>query len=93
MASPGVSPSSLRSKSICRPMHSPRNGLAAAASRTASPRPLSARHFMQSGMAPCPGKTTRSAARMASGSAVITTEAAGATWASAFCTERRLPIP
>ncbi len=48
---------------------------------------------MQSGMAPCPGKTTRSAARMASGSAVITTEAAGETWASAFPTERRLPIP
>jgi hypothetical protein len=48
---------------------------------------------MQSGIAPCPGKTTRSEAPIAAGSEVISTRACGATCARAFCTERRLPMP
>ena len=48
---------------------------------------------MQSGIAPWPGNTTRSAARMASGSAVISTARRGRDVPSAFCTERRLPMP
>ncbi len=48
---------------------------------------------MQSGIAPWPGKTTRSARRIAAGSDVMATSSAGATCTSAFCTERRLPMP
>jgi hypothetical protein len=48
---------------------------------------------MQSGIAPCPGNTTRSAPATASGSAVTSTRAAGATRSIAFDTERRFPMP
>jgi len=48
---------------------------------------------MQSGIAPWPGKTTRSAVRMACGSLLTLTSAYGATRIRACATERRLPIP
>ena len=48
---------------------------------------------MQSGIALWPGSTTRAAPRITPGSAVTTMLRSGATWASAFATERRLPIP
>ncbi len=48
---------------------------------------------MQSGMAPWPGKTTRSAAVTTAGSDVTRTVIFGATCSIAFATERRLPIP
>ncbi len=48
---------------------------------------------MQSGSAPCPGNTTRSAARTSAASPDTRTRAFGATCSSAFATERRLPIP
>ena len=48
---------------------------------------------MQSGIALCPGSTTRSAARITAGSPDTTISRSGATCASAFATERRLPIP
>lgn len=68
MPRPGVSPSSLCSKSICSPTQTAKNGLFRIASRTASSIPVVRRFFMQSGIAPCPGKTTRSAFRTSSGS-------------------------
>ena len=55
--------------------------------------PLAASCRMQSGIAPWPGTTTRSAARIAAGSAVTRTSSRGATCSSALATERRLPIP
>jgi len=48
---------------------------------------------MQSGMAPWPGTTTRSAARIAPGSAVTRTRSSGATCSSALETDLRLPMP
>ena len=48
---------------------------------------------MQSGIAPWPGTTTRSAARIAFGSEVTSTSSRGATCSSAFDTERMLPMP
>jgi hypothetical protein len=48
---------------------------------------------MQSGIAPWPGKTMRSAARISAGSALMRTVADGATCSSALATERRLPMP
>ena len=48
---------------------------------------------MQSGIALWPGSTTRAASPMTSGSALTTMVRSGATCASAFATERRLPIP
>ena len=48
---------------------------------------------MQSGIALCPGSTTRAAAPITAGSALTTMLRSGATCASAFATERRLPIP
>ena len=48
---------------------------------------------MQSGIALWPGSTTRAAARITAGSALTTIARSGATWTSAFATERRLPIP
>jgi hypothetical protein len=48
---------------------------------------------MQSGIAPWPGKTTRSAAVTSAGSDETSTWRPSATWASACQTERRLPIP
>ncbi len=48
---------------------------------------------MQSGIAPWPGSTTRSAARIASGRSTHFTSAAGSAFMSACATERRLPIP
>ena len=92
-ASPGVSPSSLRSNSICRPMQMPRKGLERAASSTAGRNPLASSSRMQSGIAPCPGNTTRSARPTDSGSEVTATVASGATCSSALETERRLPMP
>jgi hypothetical protein len=59
--SPAVSPSSLRSNSICMPTQTPkrlgRRQRAAPFAQTAASSPR-----MQSGIAPCPGNTTRSAA-------------------------------
>src|SRR5512143_1133651 len=48
---------------------------------------------MQSGIAPWPGKTTRSALLITAGSEVMTTLSFGATCSIALATERRLPIP
>ena len=48
---------------------------------------------MQSGIALWPGSTVRSAARMVPASEDTTTSRSGATWRSAFATERRLPVP
>src|SRR5262249_1892079 len=90
---PGVSPSSPRSNSICRPMQMPRKGLARAASTTASRAPLAASCRMQSGMAPWPGTTTLSEERISRGPAVTRTSAFGATRSIALETDRRLPIP
>ena len=88
-----VGPSSLASKSICRPRQMPRNGRSRMAASTLSASPLARRPFMQSGMALWPGRTTRSASRIAAASAETSTSRSGATWASAFATERRLPMP
>ena len=63
----------------------------AMASRSAASTPLWRMASAQAGMAPCPGTTTRSAARTASGSRVTTTRPP--TSRSAFSTERRLPAP
>ena len=60
-AESGVSPSSLFSNSICRPMQMPRNGFSCAAATTAARSPRASISRMQSGMAPLPGKTTRAA--------------------------------
>jgi hypothetical protein len=92
-ASPGVSPSSPCSNSICMPMQMPRNGFARVHSTTASRAPLAASWRMQSGIAPWPGTTTLSAARICAGSAVTRTRTPGATRSSAFDTERMLPMP
>ena len=75
--------------------------LEAAASSTASCRPDSRSSRMQSGIAPWPGSTTRSAANTSSGLAVTTTSNAApllfassrATCNTACDTERRLPMP
>ena len=40
-----------------------------------------------------PGSTTLDACRITAGSPLTTIFASGATWASAFATERRLPMP
>ena len=77
------------------PTQTPNSGLLAAASSTDSSRPESASSRMQSGIAPCPGSTTRVARRTTSGSEVTNTSTP--TW-SAACftacdTERRLPMP
>ena len=53
---------------------------------------------MQSGIAPCPGRTIRSAALTSSGLEVTTISKAAprvsaATWRTACDTERRLPMP
>ena len=48
---------------------------------------------LQSGIAPWPGKTTRSAPATTAGSAVTTTPRPPATCSSACDTERRLPMP
>ncbi len=88
-----MSPSSLRSNSICKPMQMPRNGLLRAASSTASRRWRASSSRMQSGIAPCPGNTTRAAERTACGSLVTMTVWRGATCSIAFATERRLPMP
>jgi hypothetical protein len=48
---------------------------------------------MQSGIAPCPGKTTRSAASISAALELMRTVSFGATCSSAFATERRLPMP
>ncbi len=50
---------------------------------TADPAQRAARLRMASGMAPCPGKTTRAARWMTAGSAVISMRVFGLTWASA----------
>src|SRR5512137_1960173 len=48
---------------------------------------------MQSGIAPWPGNTTRSARRITAASEVMVTLSLGATCSIALATERRLPIP
>src|SRR5512135_2430065 len=48
---------------------------------------------MQSGIAPWPGNTTRSARRITAASEVMVTLSFGATCSIALATERRLPIP
>ncbi len=55
------------------PMQTPSRGFVAAASRTAASSPESRSWRMQSGIAPWPGRTTRSAAATTSGSDVTTT--------------------
>ena len=52
------------------PRQMPRNGFASAAARTASTRPSARRFSIALFAAPTPGKTTRSAARITSGSRV-----------------------
>ncbi len=71
----------------------PRKGLSAAARTTAGRKPRADSSRMQSGMAPWPGTTTRSAAAMSAGFAVTRTRAAGATCSMALATERRFPMP
>ena len=77
------------------PMHTPISGLLAAASSTAGSRPESRSSRMQSGIAPWPGSTTRSAARTSCGPRVTTTSSPlpAATCITACDTERRLPMP
>ena len=82
------------------PTHTPISGLRAAASSTASSRPDSRSSRMQSGIAPWPGSTTRSAASTSSGREVTITStawppaaASRATCITACDTERRLPMP
>ena len=60
---------------------------------TAGRRPLASISRMQSGIAPWPGNTTRSARRTTSESEVTVTSASGATCSSALETERKLPMP
>jgi hypothetical protein len=74
-------------------MHSPEEGLAARGflDRIAQPAFLERAHAI--GHRTLAGKTTRSAARIAPGSPVISTASPGATRCSAFWTERRLPMP
>ena len=76
-ASPGTRPAWARPRPTC--------------SRSSSSRPSSARLAIARGNAPTPGTTSPSAARMTSWSFVIV--GAAPTRASAFSTERRLPIP
>ena len=90
---PAVLPSSLLSKSICSPTHTPNKGLVLQQCRTVSSRPLSRKNFMQSGIAPCPGNTTRSAAKMLALSLAMDTETLPLTCSSAFATEPKFPIP
>ena len=91
--SPGVLPSSLTSNSICRPMQMPRNGFVRAASSTAARRPRPSISRTQSGIAPWPGKTTRSARFTTSASLVIVTSSPAPTCSIALATECRLPMP
>ena len=58
---PACRPSSLRSNSICRPMQMPRNGRSRAPRRPRRAGRCASSSRMQSGIAPCPGSTTRSA--------------------------------
>ena len=76
-----VGPSSLSSNSICRPRQMPRNGRSRATSATTSRKPLALRQRMQSGIALCPGRTTRSALVIVAGSALTTMVRSGATCA------------
>jgi len=71
----------------------PSSGLFFAPSLKASSKPLARKFAMQSGMAPCPGKMMRSAARTTSGSCVMRTSASGAAVFIACATLRRLPMP
>ncbi|MNT61498.1 hypothetical protein D3C72_1991480 [compost metagenome] len=74
-------------------MHTPSTGLLSAARSSASSTPDSRRLRMQSGMAPWPGKTMRSALSMSSTVPEMRTSASGATARSACATERKLPMP
>ena len=88
-APPASSPSSNR---ICSPTQMPSTGAPRAiASRSASATPLRRIASAHSGIEPCPGTTTRSARRTASGSRVTTTSAP--TSRSAFSTDLRFPAP
>ena len=64
-----------------------------AASRTASRNPHASSSRMQSGIAPCPGNTTRLAFAITSALSLTAISAPGATLRRACCTERKLPIP
>ena len=90
-----MGPSSLRESSICMPTQTPNSGLLAAASSTEACSPESRSSRMQSGIAPCPGSTTRVARRTTSGSDVTktSTPAWSAACRTACDTERRLPMP
>jgi hypothetical protein len=93
---PGVSgPSALCSSSICMPTQTPNSGFFAAASSTEASRPDSRSSRMQSGIAPCPGRTTRSASNTCCALDVMTTSTpvSVAAWITACATERRLPMP
>ena len=83
----------LLSNNICSPTQTPNIGLVRLASKTASNKPDSCKCDMQSGMAPCPGKTTLSAALISSTFEEIITFASGAACINAWATERKLPIP
>ena len=77
------------------PTQTPNSGFLAAASSTEASRPDSRNSRMQSGIAPCPGRTTRSASSTCCGLAVMTTSTpvSVAAWITAWATERRLPMP
>ena len=72
-----VGPSSLASNSICRPRHTPRNGRSARQASTTSRSPAASRPAIVSGIALCPGSTTRAALRMSAGSPVTTIRRVG----------------
>jgi hypothetical protein len=83
----------LFSNSICMPMQIPRKGLVFAACTTTLRKLRESSSRMQSGIAPCPGNTTRSARSITPASSVTTMSRSGATWRKACSTERRLPMP
>jgi hypothetical protein len=73
-------------------MQMPRKGTSAStALRASTSRPESRSARAQAPKAPTPGSTTPSARPITSGSAV--SRASAPTFWSAFCAERRLPIP
>ena len=93
---PEVSPSALWSSNICMPTQTPNRGFLDAASNTASSNPEALSSDMQSGIAPCPGNTTRWASRTTCGLEVTITSAwstTDAAWITACATERKLPMP
>src|SRR6266704_2853230 len=90
--SPGTpGASSLSARKSCRPRQIPSTGRpACAASRIASPSPVSASRREAGAKFPTPGSTTRSAPRTTAGSAVSSASAPAARCA---CSTRRSPPP